>query len=284
MGMAICARIVQAGFPVTATDLRRELQPAAIAAGARWVDSLADVGSRCDVVISVLPGAAEVGALIDPLVEALAPGSTWIDLSSATPEVADQIAGAARAHDLRALDAPMAGSPTAARSGRMLVFAGGAADDVETQRDLLETFASRVLHVGDAGSGYLVKLLVNLLWFGQAVAASEALALAARFGLDLETFRGAVQESAAASRFMETDAPVLLRGDDMPAFSLRRCLDELEGVLELAQRRDVEVSLAQRVTELYADALARYGDVDGELLAARLVAERAGVQFRPSRA
>jgi 3-hydroxyisobutyrate dehydrogenase len=279
MGIEVCARVVQARYTVTATDLRPELEPVVVATGARWAGSVAEVASRCDVVITVLPGPAEVSAVIDPMVEALAPGSTWIDLSSATPEVADRIARAAQSRGVRTLDAPVGGGPEVARSGRLLVFAGGDAGVLEVERELLEAFASRVLHVGAAGSGYAVKLLVNLLWFGQAVAASEALALATRCGVDPEEFRRAVQESAAASRFMAIDAPALLRGDDMQAFSLSRCVDELEAVLALARQLDAPFAIAGRVTELYADALERYGDVAGELLAARLVAERSNVRF-----
>ena len=279
MGMPICRRIAEASFPVTATDLRPELQTGVSAAGAGWVDSLPELGAESDVVITVLPGVAEVAAIVEPLVGALAPGATWIDLSSATPHVADRIAEAAAARGLRTVDAPMGGSPSDAESGRLLLFAGGASEDIDAQRELLDTFASRVLHVGGSGNGYLVKLLVNFLWFGQAVLASEALGLAVRCGVDAEVFRGAVLESAAASRFMETDAPALLRGDDMPAFEVKRCVDELREVLALARRLDAGAAIAGRVTELYADALERYGDINGELLAARLVGERAGVRF-----
>lgn len=279
MGLPICARIAERGFAVTATDLRPELQPVVTATGAQWSDSIAEVGSGADVVITVLPGPAEVAELIDPLIAVLAPGTTWIDLSSATPETARHIGRAAQSRTVRILDAPVGGGPAAARSGRLVVFAGGAAEDLEAQRDLFETFAARILHVGAAGSGYLVKLLVNLLWFGQAVACSEALALAARAGLDPDTVRRAVQESAAANRFMETDARALLRGDDLSAFALGRCVDELERVLAIARGLEVSLTLAERITELYEEALECYGDVAGELLAARLVAERAGVEF-----
>jgi 3-hydroxyisobutyrate dehydrogenase-like beta-hydroxyacid dehydrogenase len=67
---------------------------------------------------------------------------------------------------------------------------------------VLDALAHRVLHVGSAGTGYTVKLLANTLWFGQAVAIAEALALAVRSGLDPETVRAALGESGAASRFL----------------------------------------------------------------------------------
>ena len=142
----------------------------------------------------------------------------------------------------------------------------------------------RIVHVGGHGAGYTVKLLVNLLWFGQAVASAEALAIATRGGLDPQVFRSAVQQSAACGRFMDESAGALLAGDDMTSFSLAGCHRELAEVVELAQEYGVPVDLSEMVRDLYAQALAHYGDVDGELLAARLVFDRSARQRdrRPS--
>jgi 3-hydroxyisobutyrate dehydrogenase len=279
MGLPMCVRLTERGFVVSATDLRPELRASVAGAGAHWVASATEVAARCDALITMLPGPGEVSAMVGELIEAMPSGCTWIDMSSATPATAQEIARAAAGRGMRHLDAPVGGGPPQARSGRLLAFVGGSADDLEAQRDVLESLAERVVHVGHAGAGYAVKLLVNNLWFGQAIAAAETLSLAAAAGLDPETVRLAVQQSAAATRFMERDAPALMRGDDRTSFSLARCHEELAGVLALGEQLDVPLALAERVTELYAQALGRYGDIDGELLAARLVAERAGVDL-----
>jgi 3-hydroxyisobutyrate dehydrogenase len=279
MGLPTCARLVEQGFDVVATDLRPGHRAAAIETGAQWANCAAEVASRCDALITLLPGPGEVSAVVAELLEAMAPGCTWIDMTSATPATAREIARSAQGRDVRILDAPVGGGPAQARSGRLLAFVGGSDEDLAAERDLLASLAGQVLHVGEAGSGYAVKLLVNMLWFGQAIAGAEALSLAVRAGLDPETLHLAVQESAAASRFMERDAPALMRGDNYDMFSLARCHEELAGVLALGKQLDVPLPLTQRVTELHAKALERYGDVDGELLAARLVAQDAGVEF-----
>jgi 3-hydroxyisobutyrate dehydrogenase len=279
MGLPMCLRLSERGFAVSATDLRPELRRSVTEAGARWDGSAAEVAARCDALITMLPGPDEVSEIAGEVIEALTPGCTWIDMSSATPAVAAKIALAADGRDVRVLDAPVGGGPPEARNGHLLVFVGGSGDDLESQRDVLDSLGERVVHVGPAGSGYAVKLIVNMLWFEQAVAGAEALSLAVRFGLDPETVRLAVQESAAASRFMEQDAPALMRGDNYDMFSLGRCHEELTGVLALGDQLEVPLALAARATELYAQALERYGDIDGELTAARLVAERAGVRF-----
>jgi 3-hydroxyisobutyrate dehydrogenase len=220
-----------------------------------------------------------VWAIRERLIAALSPGATWIDMSTATPAVAAGIARLASASDVRTLDAPVGGGPVEAREGRLVAFVGGSAEDLQPQRRILGALADRVLHVGPAGSGYTVKLLVNLLWFGQAVANAEALSLAVRAGLNPETVRRVVQQSAAASRFMEQDAPALMRGDDLSTFPLARCSAELSDVLSLGGQHNVSLALGERVTEIYGEALRHFGDVDGELLAARWVTEQAGVEF-----
>jgi 3-hydroxyisobutyrate dehydrogenase len=279
MGLPMCLRLCERGFAVSATDLRSEVKASVTEAGAHWGTSAAEVAGRSDALITMLPGPREVSQIAGEVIGALAPGCTWIDMSSATPAVAAKVALAAEGRGVRIMDAPVGGGPPEARAGRLLVFVGGSGEDLDSQRDLLESLGNRVVHVGPAGSGYAVKLIVNMLWFEQAVAAAEALSLAVRFGLDPETVRLAVQESAAASGFMERDAPALMRGDDYDMFPLARCHEELAGVLALGKQLDVPLAVAERVAALYVDALGRYGDVGGELLAARLVAERAGVRF-----
>jgi 3-hydroxyisobutyrate dehydrogenase len=279
MGLPMCRRLTERGFTVVGTDRRSEPRDSVLEAGARWAGSAAEVAAQCGVLVTMLPGPVEVSKIAGEVIAAMPPGSTWIDMSSATPAIAAEIARAADGRDVRILEAPVGGGPPQARTGELVAFVGGSAEHLRAQRDVLESLVGQVLHVGPAGSGYAVKLIVNMLWFEQAIAGAEALSLAARAGLDLETVRLALQQSAAASRFMERDAPALMRGDDLTSFSLARCHEELAGVLALGEHLGVPLALAERTTELYAQALERYGDVDGELLAARLVAERAGVDL-----
>ena len=130
----------------------------------------------------------------------MAPGALWIEMSSAEPATAVLTAAAAAASAIAVIDAPVGGNPGAARDGRLLTFAGGAAADVAAGRAVLDAVADRVLHIGPAGSGYTAKLLVNALWFTQAIAHAELLSVAARAGIAPGTMGEAIQASAAASR------------------------------------------------------------------------------------
>jgi 3-hydroxyisobutyrate dehydrogenase len=277
MGAPLCARLVERGLDVVCTDLdpaRRDLVPGAVGAA----DAPA-VGAQADLVVTVLPGPGEVAAVCDALIGAMPPGSLWIDCSTASPAVVGSIAGAAGDRGVRVVDAPLGGSPAAAREGRLLSFIGGTAEDVSRARRVLDAVAERIVHVGPHGAGYAVKLLANSLWFGQAVAVAEALTIAGRAGLDVELVRGALAGSAAESRFLSQDAPALLRGDEMPWFALARCAEQLHSLKAFADELSVPAEVLEAVGSVYDGALERYGDVDGELLGARFAAERGGADF-----
>jgi 3-hydroxyisobutyrate dehydrogenase len=279
MGRPICARLVAAGFEVAATDVVDARRADAEAAGARWADGLAAAAAGADIVVTILPGPPEVSSIAAPLSAAMAAGALWLDLSTAAPAVVETVRAAAARHDVAVVDAPLGGSPEDARGGRLLSFAGGRDEDIERARPVLDAIAARVVSVGPHGSGYLTKLLANALWFGQAVATAEALAVADRAGLDVARTLAALTESAAGRGFLAHDAPALLAGDAMPAFSLARCTEQLRSVQSTAADLEVPAAVLDAVAEVHGAALREYGAVDGELLGARYAAHRAGVDF-----
>jgi 3-hydroxyisobutyrate dehydrogenase len=265
MGGRVCARLARAGYDVVAHDERWTADGGAVAA------------AEADVLITMLPGTAELREVIREVVPVLRPGRAWIDMTSASPVVDREQAGL----EIERLDAPVGGDPAAAERGELHLYVGGPAETVERWRSLLEVLGT-VDHVGGHGAGHLVKLLVNLLWFGQAVASAEALLLARRAGLDLETVQGALGRSAAATDFIRRDLDGLLDGDYLASFRIDRCRDELRDLSDLAAESGVPFELSAAVLEAYERAVARFGSADGELLAVADLEARAGVELRRS--
>ena len=278
MGAGILACLGRGGRDVLAFDARPERKDAVLAAGARWAPDAAALAGA-DVLVSSLPGSPELREAMAALTGELRPGTTWIDTTSAAPSVAAPLVAAASARGVHCLDAPVGGGPAQAAAGTLTLYAGGAPGTVERNRELLEALGS-VEYMGASGAGYTTKLLVNLLWFGQALATGEAMLVAARSGIDLEVLRAALGRSAAASEFIARDAGRILDGDYLPAFGLDRCCEELDAVVAAARELGVPFELSSEVARAYTRALERYGAVDGELLAVALLEERAGVQLR----
>jgi 3-hydroxyisobutyrate dehydrogenase len=279
MGLPVCARLLSAGFQVTATDILPEREAAVRSAGADWIAGTEGVATIADVLLTLLPGSSELAEAMALALPALRPHTTWIDLTSAAPATARPLVGRAEALGIECLDAPAGGGPAAAAAGSLQLFVGGREDAVERHRGLLESLG-RIDHVGENGTGYITKLLVNLLWFGHAVAVGEALLLGRRAGIDVDVLRSVIGDSAAASEFMRRDVPALLEGDYLASFGVHRCHEELEAVASLADELDVPFEVSGAVERAYRAAVERYGPVDGELLAVALLEERAGVRLR----
>jgi 3-hydroxyisobutyrate dehydrogenase len=274
----MCANLVRAGCRVSATDIRAD----APTGGARRVEATAELAAGVDVLITMLPGPQEVVTVMEGALAALPSGAVWIDMTSNSPAVVAPVREQVLAGGVEVLEAPVGGGPTAAEAGTLQLFAGGDPEVFERCRPILEILGdpARIVRVGGHGAGYTAKLLVNLLWFGQAGATAEALLLGRSAGIDLHTLRQVLGESAASSDFIRRDLDALFAGDYLETFGLDRGCEELAAVTALAHELDVPFSLSDLVHQTYQRALARYGPVDGELSAVALLEEETGLRLR----
>ncbi|MFJ9633408.1 NAD(P)-dependent oxidoreductase [Streptomyces sp. NPDC101175] len=284
MGTPLCGRLVSAGHTVTVSDPRAEREAPVRSSGADWAPSGTIAATGADVLITVVPGPDEAEAAVpDAVFAALAPDAVWIDMTSNSPSTARELRKRAEAHGVDVLEAPMGGSPDDAEHGSLRLFVGGSADILDRCRPLLEaiTTPDRIRHMGGPGTGYTTKLLINLLWFGQATATAEALLLGRRAGIDLTALHDTLAHSAAGSDFIRRDLPALFTGDYLRSYGLDRIHDQLKVITDEAHALGTPHELADTVLRIHARALDRYGPIDGELLAVALLEERAGTLLRP---
>jgi 3-hydroxyisobutyrate dehydrogenase-like beta-hydroxyacid dehydrogenase len=283
IGAPLIARLVAAGHQVVGTDIRPERRHEVEAAGARWAPDLATAVAAADVVLTVMPGGPELEDLVlgpGQLVTRLAEGALWIDLTSASVELGQDCAQAAAARGIAHLEAPIGGGVDGMRDGTLTLYVGGEADVLAAAEPILRTFATTIHHAGGHGMGYLTKLSINLLWFGQAALTTEVMLLARKHGQSPRRLREILRGSAGDSAFAERHLPALLAGDYLADFGLDRCVEELDSVERTAARADVPHPVTAAVAALHRSALRRYGPVDGELMAAKWLEEQAGTRLQ----
>lgn len=282
IGTALLARLVAAGHALTAFDVRPDRRSVVEGLGARWTPNVAEAVSIADFVFTVLPGSAELEHLAltsDGLLPYMQPGAVWIDLTSTSHEVSRRCAERATEYGIPSLGTPVGGGVDAVSKGEATLYAGGDSAVLHTAMPLLRAFARTVHHAGGHGSGHLAKLLINLLWFGQAGLVTEALLLAQRLNLAPERLQTMLHRSAADSSFIARDLPRLLAGDYLTDFGIDRCVEELEILEQAAAAVNTPHDLVSAVADLNRAALARFGSVDGELLAAAWLEEQAGTSL-----
>ena len=128
MGAPIVGRLVAAGHTVGVRDVRPAVRPAIEAAGAGWLPDQGALHERlagADVVVTVLPGSPELRAVMlgtaadgdGGILRSLGAQALWIDLTSAAPDLARELADAAASHGARYVDAAIGGGPADAQAG-----------------------------------------------------------------------------------------------------------------------------------------------------------------------
>jgi 3-hydroxyisobutyrate dehydrogenase-like beta-hydroxyacid dehydrogenase len=295
MGAPI-ARALAEQHAVTAYDPASSGWDWMAAAGVKAADSARAAMTDADVLLTVLPGAAEFAAAADGALESLPRGALWIDLTSNDPRAAERVAAAAADRGIRFAAAPMSGGPDEAHARRLRFWLSGDPESVRAARDLLEELTRGAPATGGppaggggitvAGTGVadatVVKLLSNLLWFGQVVAVSEAMLLGRSMGLDPARLLDLLAEGPGSGVVAQGDFAAVLRGDYLAHFGLDRVAEELETVSSIAAEQSVPFELSDLVRRTHEEALKRFGAIDGELLAARLLEERAGDPLGPA--
>ena len=272
MGGPIAARLIAAGLYVATHDSRAD--------SGRTVDDAATLAASVDVLVTVLPGTPELSAVMEAV--SLREGGLWLDLTSADPTVAAEIASALAAGGVESVGAPMGGGPSAAAAGELSFFVGGGGASIARIRPILDLLGTTTIMGDDVTVGYTTKLLANTLWFGQAVAVAEALLLGQAQGIDPKRLSDALAASAGGSVFLSDHLPALLDGDYLETFGIDRVVEELDSVTGLARRHGTPIELTERVARTHREALDEFGAINGELLGMKLLEHRAGRLIRSS--
>ena len=190
MGAPMAASLQRAGYRLVVSDVLREAAEALLAGGATWAEDVAALRREADVVVTMLPGPAEIEQVAfgpKGLVEAFAGGGLWIDMSSNSVELARRLAEACQQTGTRFVDAPVTGGAARARDASLTIMAGGDEAAFQRAKPLLDAMGAKVVHTGAAGTGCALKLILNFLSTTTAALVSEALTLGRSSGLSLET-------------------------------------------------------------------------------------------------
>ena len=223
------------------------------------------------MAITSLADDAAVEAVYADAVEGFHAGQVVLEMSTIAPETVRKVARSVQGRGATLLDAPVSGSVPVVERGELLIMVGGDPDALERARPVLEALSSKIIHVGELGTGATMKLAVNALVHGLAVALSESLVLAERAGVERTTAYEVFASGAAAAPFVLYKRAAFERPDETPvAFSLELVAKDLDLILALAERvgapmpqadtnrEEVRAALESGLTDRDMSALAGY--------------------------
>ena len=239
MGAPMASNIARAGFPLTVWNRTASKTASLAALGAAVAPSPAALATGADVIVSMVSDGA---ALLDlytgagRVAASLGPGAICVDMSTVGPDESREVAAAVTAAGGRFVDAPVSGSVALATSAGLTIMAGGAVEDVDAVRPVLDAMGSRVFHMGAVGTGTTIKLAVNSIVYGLSEALCEALVLAEHAGIERRLAYDVFAASAVGSPFMAYRQQAFLAPGSVPvAFRMVLARKDLDLALALAE-------------------------------------------------
>ncbi|MBI3516527.1 MAG: NAD(P)-dependent oxidoreductase [Proteobacteria bacterium] len=261
MGGALVRRLLP-HHTLRAYDLRPAVVASFATEGAVPAQNLATLARECDVVMTCLPTSKEVRAVLfgdDGLAKNLQRGSLIVDMTTGNPNDTREMAATLKAQGIDLIDAPVSGGPHGAVAGTIAILVGAPPALFERIRPVLSTISPNVFHIGDVGSGHLMKLVNNVISAGLRVLTFEAVAMGVKNGLDLKTCVEVLHKASARSYITETSLPKLLDPNRTQTFSLELMLKDVRLATEIGVASGAPMPAAGLVRELYQLSLNEHG-------------------------
>ena len=286
MGHGMAKNIVEKGYPLTFLG-RRNRKPAddLLARGAKETATPRAVAEASDIVFICVTGSREVEAIVrgpGGLKEGLRKGQVVIDCSTSDPVSTVALATELRDLGVDYVDAPLSRTPKEAWEGTLDAMVGAPDAVFARVKPVIDTWAGRVVHIGDTGDGHRMKLLNNFISLGYAAIYSEALALAAKVGISPDRFDSVIRNGRMDCPFYQTFMRWTLDGDrDAHKFTLANAFKDMRYLESMADAAGMSNPLGNAVKNSYALAVARGGAADYVPMLATAVGEINGVDIAP---
>jgi 3-hydroxyisobutyrate dehydrogenase len=262
MGSAMARRLLTQGISVTVWGRDPEKARALEAHGAQSAERPGDLVSSAGVVITMLPTAAVILDVVEPLLKDWPEGTIWAQMSSVGAAEADELTRIAETHRITLIDAPVSGSTHPAEDGQLTILASGPGSARAAIGPVFDALASRVLWVGEAGMGSRLKLAANHWMITSVAALAETMLLCDAMGLDQKHFLTLLDGGPLGSAYAMQKLDEMQRHEYPAGFPVRLALKDLQLVSEVAEHASTQMPLLDTALERFTVANQELADED----------------------
>jgi 3-hydroxyisobutyrate dehydrogenase-like beta-hydroxyacid dehydrogenase len=198
MGQPIIGHMARKGLAVVAHDIDAGKRARVATLGATWADSQQALGRSAEAILVCVGYDRELRDLMSEAFLGSLPRETIVAvLSTVHPRTVQELSDVAARVGVHLVDSTVCRGGRAADAGTLLSFVGGPAEVVERLKPVLACFCTDIVHSGAVGTAQVAKAANNLIMWACLIANHEALALAARFGVDVELLRESLFKTGA---------------------------------------------------------------------------------------
>jgi 3-hydroxyisobutyrate dehydrogenase len=264
MGKSMAKNLLLTGYPLNVFTRTKTKAEELIALGAVWQNSLADIATASDVIISMVGYPRDVEEVYlgeNGIIRYAKAGTYLIDMTTSTPDLAIKIYNQAKAKSMFSLDAPVSGGDIGAKEARLTIMAGGDLETFEAVKPVLNVLGKNIILQGKSGSGQHAKMCNQIAIASNMVGVCEAMAYAKKAGLDPVQVLKSIESGAAGSWSLSNLAPRMIAGDYAPGFYVKHFIKDMNIALSSAKNMGLLTPGLELVKNLY-EQLAKDGEAD----------------------
>jgi 3-hydroxyisobutyrate dehydrogenase-like beta-hydroxyacid dehydrogenase len=257
MGSAMSANLIRAGFKVLGYDVLPKRRAELRKAGGSVARNCREVARKCDLVVTSLPSSDALLETASELAKSGRAGQIVVETSTLPIPVKEEARARLAKRRVILLDCTLSGTGAQARVKDLIVYASGDRKSYDRVTAVLEGFARAHYYVGAFGAGSKMKFVANLLVAIHNVAAAEAMVLAMKSGLDLETVLKVVADGAGGSRMLQVRGPMMVKGDYSDAtMKVQTWQKDMTIIGDYARKIDCPTPLFSASASIYTAAMA----------------------------
>lgn len=251
MGKPMARNLAAAGADLVILNRSQGVIDALAREGMLPATDATDLAARSDIIITLLPDTPTLEAMLGDAMVGLKPGSLVIDMGTSLFPVTKELAAMVEKTGAFYVDAPVSGGTIGAVEGTLTIMAGGTEAAFEKALPVLRVLGSKITHVGAVGAGQVAKA-ANQVIVGLTIGAvSEALALAAKAGVDPAKVREALSGGFADSRILEVHGQRMVAGDFTPGARCPIQLKDMDQAATLGDQLGLDLPATKMSRTLY---------------------------------
>jgi 3-hydroxyisobutyrate dehydrogenase len=257
MGGAIARHLSEAGHEMTVYNRSRAKADVWVTAhGGTVAVSPAEAAKGADAIISCVGTDDDLASITlgrDGAFAAMTKGALFLDHTTVSARIARQLGVEAKSRGILCVDAPVTGGQVGAEKGTLSIMCGGSEAGLEAARPIMQSYTSRIVHVGPCGAGQTTKMVNQIAFAGIIQSLSEALRFAQSAELDVDKVYEAISGGAAQSWQMDNRWASMAQDKFDFGFAVDWMRKDLGLAIDEARANGASLPITAMIDQFYCD-------------------------------
>ena len=261
MGKPMALNLLKNQYNLVIYDINPELYNTFEKTKAKIAKKNSDITNKSSFIITMLPDGKALYNLVmgkHGLIKSIKKNSIFIDCSSSDYATTMLISKELKKKKILFLDAPVSGGVTGAKKGSLSIMVGGNKNAFNKSKNILKCLGKNIIHIGENGTGQIVKACNNMMLGINMIGICEAFLLAQKFGINQKKFYDICISSSSSSWAMENHLPIknivknsAANNKFKPGYAAKLILRDLKISQEMSKNVKLKTNFGEKAFELY---------------------------------